>query len=235
MGGRGIEGMRVLVTGGSSGIGLATSTQLRDGGAVIGVLSNDRAQLNRMGEGFHCYEADVRDREAVRRSVEGFCRAAGGIDGLVTCAGVSRWSDLVSMDEEFWDEIFDVNVKGTFLACQAVASLMDAGRGGVIVNVSSMSGLKSGMPGASAYAASKWAVVGLSRNLHLELKGRGIRVGCICPGSTRTDIHAAAGTPRQEEMLDPDDVAAAILFMLAAPANGHVQLLALPALFEEWR
>jgi NAD(P)-dependent dehydrogenase (short-subunit alcohol dehydrogenase family) len=230
-----LAGRRVLVTGASSGIGLATSLRLRDAGAVVGVLSNDSAQLDRMGEGYHRYTADVRDREAVRGAVEEFHRAAGGIDGLVTCAGVSRWCPLASMSEEFWDEIFDINVKGTMLACQAAAPLMAAGGGGVIVTVSSMSGLKSGMPNASAYASSKWAVVGLSRNLHLELKGQGIRVGCVCPGSTRTAIHAAAATPRQDEMLDPDDVAAAILFMLAAPANGHVQLLALPAGFEEWR
>ncbi|MBI5723874.1 MAG: SDR family oxidoreductase [Planctomycetes bacterium] len=230
-----LAGKAVLVTGGSSGIGLAVSTMLRECGATVGVFSNDRGQLDRMGPGFFCYCGDIRDGRAVREAADAFARRAGKIDGLVNCAGASRWCGLMAMSEEFWDLIYDVNVKGTFLAIQAVARHMIERKAGIIVNVASMSALKSGMPDASAYASSKWAIVGLSRNLHLELKPHGIRVGCLCPGSTRTPLHEAAGSPNIDEMLDPRDVARAVLFMLAAPPNGHVQLLAMPAMFEEWR
>ncbi len=225
----------VLITGGSSGIGLAAARLLRRAGATVGVLSHDADQLARMGEGFATYHADIREPASVAAAVDAFAARAGRIDALVHCAGVSHWKSLLEMDEAFWLRTHDTNVKGTFLTCQAVARHMIPRGQGLMVLVASMSALKSGMPAASAYASSKWAVRGLARNLHLELKGHGIRVGCFCPGSTRTDIHVAAGTADLEKMLDPDEVALALLFMLAAPDTGHVQLLAMPAMFEEWR
>lgn len=225
----------VIVTGGSSGIGRATAELLDEQGWRVGVFSNDPRQLAAMPDGFDRHEVDVRDRAGVRSAVDAYAAKHGRIDALVNCAGVSLWNDFLSMSEEFWDLIYDVNVKGTFLVSQAVAGHMVRDGGGIIVNVSSMSGLKSGMPQASAYASSKWAIVGFSRNLHLELKPHGIRVGCIAPGSTLTDIHREAGNANQEQMLDPSDIARGIAFMLDAPEHGHVQLLAYPATFEEWR
>jgi NAD(P)-dependent dehydrogenase (short-subunit alcohol dehydrogenase family) len=225
----------VIVTGGSSGIGRATADILRESGWTVGVLSDDGEGLRAMARDYDTFEVDVRSADEVEAAVSRFAETHGKIDALVNSAGVSQWCPFLEMSEEFWDRIYDVNVKGTFLVSRAVAGRMVARGAGVIVNVASMSGLKSGMPRASAYASSKWAVVGFSRNLHLELKQHGVRVGCICPGSTLTDIHRDAGSAHQEDMLDPRDIGRAIAFMLDAPPNGHVQLLALPASFEEWK
>lgn len=229
------EGKRVLITGGSSGIGKALALKLAGCKAQVGVISNREQEFREMPPGIGCYLADIRNEEQVNDVVRRYVADAGKIDMLVNSAGVSLWKDFLEMDSEFWDLIYDVNVKGTFLVTQAVARYMVRQKKGIVLNISSMSGLKSGMPGASAYMSSKWAIVGLSRNLHLELKKFGIKVSCFCPGSTRTALHEKARTPNQEEMLDPSDVADTIMFMLAAPEKGHVQLLAQPAFFEEWK
>lgn len=231
----GFEGKAILITGGSSGIGKALALNMIDEGAVVGVLSNSESELEQMPEEIYRLRVDIRDRKAVQTAVEDFHQYAGRIDMLVNSAGVSLWKDFLEMDDEFWDLIYDVNVKGTFLVTQAVVGYMKNQRSGIIVNVSSMSGLKSGLPGASAYMSSKWAIVGLTRNLHLELKNYGIRVSCICPGSTRTTLHEKVKSPDQDKMLEANDVAKTIMFMLAAPANGHIQLLAEPAMFEDWK
>ena len=229
------EGKRVLITGGSSGIGEALALKLNQCGAKVGVISNNESEFSNMQSRIGCYLADVRVSDQVYDAVDRYAADAGTMDMLVNSAGVSLWKDFLDMDSEFWDLIYDVNVKGTFLATQAVTRYMIRQKSGIILNIASMSGLKSGMPGASAYMSSKWAIVGLSRNLHLELKKFGIKVSCFCPGSTRTALHEKANTPNREEMLDPADVANTIMFMLAAPEKGHIQLLAQPAFFEEWK
>ena len=230
-----LEGKNVLVTGGSSGIGLETCRLLKECGAVVAVLSNDQEQLDDVRDEFCCYRADVRDVSAVTRAVDDFKSQAGSIDMLANCAGVSHWCDFLEMDEEFWDKIYDINVKGTFIVSQAVARHMVKQESGVIINVSSMSGVLSGELRATAYTSCKWAIVGFTRSLNLELKPLGIRVCCFCPGSTLTDIHIKAGNPHQEKMMDPKFVAEALVFMLAMPEKCHIQELAMPATFEMWR
>lgn len=228
------ENQNILITGGSSGIGKAAAIMAMAERATVGIISNRQAELDEMPDGCFRYLADVRDPGQANQAVNSFVRDTGHVDMLVNSAGVSMWKDFLDMDEAFWDDIFDVNVKGTFLVSQAAARHMVKKRAGFILNISSMSGIKSGMPGASAYTASKWAIVGFSRNLHLELKPYGIKVACLCPGSTRTALHEKANTPDQDKMLDPEDVASTVLFMLSAPEKGHVQLLAQPAFFENW-
>jgi 3-oxoacyl-[acyl-carrier protein] reductase len=229
------KNQNLLITGGSSGIGKAAAIMALAEQARVGIISNNQAELDDMPVECFRYLADVRDPGQADHAVDSFVRDTGGVDMLVNSAGVSMWKDILDMDVAFWDAIFDVNVKGTFLVSQAAARHMVKKKAGIILNISSMSGLKSGMPGASAYTASKWAIVGFSRNLHLELKPFGIKVACLCPGSTKTALHEKAGTPDQDKMLDPEDVASTILFMLSATARGHVQLLAQPAMYEDWR
>jgi len=230
-----IENKNILITGGSSGIGKATALMAKAEGAIVGIISNSQAELDAMPDEFKKYLADIRNPEQTVYAVDTFVADTGSLDMLVNSAGVSLWKDFLDMDEAFWDVIFDVNVKGTFQVTQAATRHMVKKKSGFILNISSMSGVKSGMPGASAYTASKWAVVGFSRNLHLELKQHGIKVACLCPGSTKTIMHEKANTPNQDKMLDPEDIARTILFMLSAPDKGHIQLLTQPAFFEEWR
>lgn len=225
----------ILITGGSSGIGKAAAISLKSEGAKVGIISNNQEELNNMPDGFDLHKTDIRIGNEVNLAVNSFEKKHGKIDALINSAGVSLWEEFVKMDESFWDLIYDVNVKGTFLVSQAVAKQMIKQGSGFILNIASMSGLKSGMPKASAYASSKWAIVGFSRNLHLELKTYGIKVACLCPGSTKTVLHEKANSPNIDQMLEPDDIAKTILFMLAAPNNGHIQLLAQPALFENWQ
>ncbi|MAX22992.1 MAG: beta-ketoacyl-ACP reductase, partial [Phycisphaeraceae bacterium] len=163
------KGKTILITGGSSGIGKSLALNMLQSGAMVGVISNSEEELDAMPGEILTFHTDIRDRLAVNEAVKKFQKKTGKIDMLVNSAGVSLWKDFLDMDDEFWDLIYDVNVKGTFHVSQAVAKYMIQQQSGIIINVASMSGLKSGMPGASAYMSSKWAIVGLSRNLHLEL------------------------------------------------------------------
>ena len=230
-----LNAKRIIITGGTSGIGLATARMLKQHGAQVGVLSHDENELKNVANEFNGLHADVRDETQVRTVIDAFAAEHGGIDAVVNAAGVSLWHDFLTQDTAFWDLIHDVNVKGTFIVCQAAARHMVQAGEGIILNVASMSAVKSGMPGATAYCASKWAIVGFSRNLHLELKPHGVRVSCLCPGSTQTPLHEKVGTERQDEMLEAQDIAETICFMLAAPERGHLQLVCEPAMYEDWR
>jgi NAD(P)-dependent dehydrogenase (short-subunit alcohol dehydrogenase family) len=230
-----LHGKRLLITGGSSGIGRAVVEEALACGAKVGVIGNKPAEFATLPKGVLALTCDVRSATEVNTAVDAFVSQMGGIDGVVNAAGVSLWKPLLEMDDDFWNLIYDVNVKGTFHVCQATTRHFIPRKDGIILNIASMSAVKSGTMYASAYASSKWAVVGLSRNLHLELKPHGVRVACYCPGSTQTALHVSAGSTNQDAMLLPKEVAETICFMLAASERGHIQLCCQPAMFEEWR
>jgi len=230
-----LHGKRLIVTGGGSGIGRAVVDEALRCGAVVGVLGDRPGEFTGLPSGVRAFACDVRSAADTTRAVDAFATQAGGLDAVVNAAGVSQWRPFLEMDDAFWDLIHDVNVKGTFHVCQAAARHLIRQGSGLILNIASMSAVKSGTMHATAYAASKWAVLGFSRNLHLELKPHGVRVACYCPGSTRTPLHAAAGSADQDAMLTAEEVAETICFMLAVGERGHIQLCCQPAMFEDWR
>jgi NAD(P)-dependent dehydrogenase (short-subunit alcohol dehydrogenase family) len=179
-----------LVTGGNRGIGLATARLFAaEGAAVILVARNrDRGEAAAAEvPGAQFIEADVAIADDCRRAVEETLRRHGGLDVLVNCAGILfRNRKVEETSEEEWDRTFAVNVKGTFLMSKyAMPALRE--RRGTIVNVSSYAGLV-GYPNAAAYAASKAAIVNLTRSMALDHGREGVRVNAVCPGSVETEM-----------------------------------------------
>jgi len=234
----------VLVTGGTRGIGLAVAHRAAREGAGLVLVARDPARGHAAAAaipGARFVAADVRLAADGERAVREAHEAFGRLDVLVNNAGViyrDRTADRIS--EQEWDETFDVNVKGAFLMSRAALPGLRATRG-TIVNVASYVGLV-GFAGASAYAASKAALVNLTRSMALDHAEEGIRVNAVCPGSVDTDmIHAAwhafpdpQAARRRWEAKHPlgrvataDEVAAVVLFLASDDAR-FVTGVALP-------
>jgi NAD(P)-dependent dehydrogenase (short-subunit alcohol dehydrogenase family) len=152
--------------------------------------------------GWHCstertnsFDVDLADPAATTEVMQEAIEALGGIDILVNNAGILRMAPLLDITVDDWDATFDVNVRAMLLTTQVAArSMIAAGAGGCIVNMASMGG-KVGSPNQAHYAASKAAVIGLTRVTAMELGAHGIRANCICPGYVLTEMGADTRTP----------------------------------------
>lgn len=183
-----------LITGGNRGIGLATASLFAAEGAKVILFARDQAKGESEAEQIpnaHFIQGDVSNAIDCERIVEETIRLHGALDVLVNCAGIIYRNRTVEQTtEEEWDATFDVNVKGTFLMSKyAMPALRE--RKGSIVNVSSYVGLV-GFAKTSAYAASKAAIINLTRSMALDHAKEGVRVNAVCPGSVDTEmIHDA--------------------------------------------
>lgn len=182
-------GRVALITGGTRGIGLATARLMAHRGAEV-VVAGRQARSDLASEGLEravCLAGDVRRGEDAAALIESTLNRYGRLDVLVNSAGIIHRNRTVEQHTlEEWDETFATNVRGTFLMCRAAMDALRRTRG-TIVNVASYVGLV-GFRGAAAYAASKAAVVNLTRTMALDHAAEGIRVNCVCPGSVDTDM-----------------------------------------------
>ena len=182
-----------IVTGSARGIGRAIALSLAKEGASIVVADKEPGHetvnmIRALGRPAFYVAVDVRDARSVEQLVSRTIQEFGRIDVLVNNAGVFIFATVVDMTEEEWNLTFDVNIKGIFLCCKAVAREMIARKiAGKIVNVSSSAAL-AGHVGYSAYCSSKRAVLAFSESLAKELGPFGINVNAICPGDTETDM-----------------------------------------------
>lgn len=182
---------RVLVTGGTRGIGRATVEAFLGAGARVAVNGASDASvaraLNELAAGERAIAApgDVAVVADCARIVEAAVEGLGGLDVLVNSAGVFTKTSMAETDEDIWDSLIDINVKGTYFCSRAALCTLDKS-GGSIVNVASEAGL-NGYAGITAYCASKGAIVNLTRSMALELAPT-VRVNCICPGVIDTDM-----------------------------------------------
>lgn len=194
---RGLAGKRVLISGGSSGIGAATARRFLEEGArvVLGGLSEAEvdqavAELAPLGE-VSGLAVDVSSAGDVSRLVDGAIATMGGIDVLINNAGIAWREPFLEITPDHWDRIMSVNLRGMFLVAQAVARhLVARGSGGVILNMSSTNGL-GGEADYAHYNASKGGVLLLSKTMAVELGKHGIRVNSLCPGYIKTPLNSA--------------------------------------------
>jgi NAD(P)-dependent dehydrogenase (short-subunit alcohol dehydrogenase family) len=222
------SGRRVLITGSTRGIGRAAAVAFLSEGAEVIVHGRDQRAADKaaadlggpLGPAIHPIGADLLDRAAQDR----FAHAAGMIDILVNCAGIFEERMLADADADHWHRIIEVNLTAPWRLARALLPTLRQ-RQGIIVNIGSDSGLL-GYPGASAYCASKGALIGLTRALAVEL-APSIRVLCVCPGPVATDMmrdladHAPDPAAAQREwesytllnrIAAPAEIAQAVLF-----------------------
>jgi 3-oxoacyl-[acyl-carrier protein] reductase len=217
-----LRGQVALVTGGSRGIGLAIARRLGRMGARVAVCGRNAATLEQcskslQSEGIEALAvtADVSRADDAKMLVERTQKGLGEVDILVNNAGVGVFRATHELSEEDWDRVMDTNLKGVFLMSRAVAVQMIRRRTGHIINISSLAG-KNAFPGGGVYCASKWGLLGLTASMAEDLRGYGIRVSAVCPGSVETEFAPHTGKD-PAKLLQPEDVAHAVA-MLATQA-----------------
>jgi 3-oxoacyl-[acyl-carrier protein] reductase/meso-butanediol dehydrogenase/(S,S)-butanediol dehydrogenase/diacetyl reductase len=179
------NGRVVVVTGGGSGIGAAISRAFHGAGDRVAIASRaDHGLAASLGVRATHILCDVRDPGSVDAAFTAAATWGGPLDILVNNAGYSAWRALEAIDERFWSDVIDTNLKGVLFACQAAARHMSAG--GAIINMSSLAG-KRGSARNAVYCAAKFGVNGLTQALAKELGPRGIRVNAVCPVYVQTD------------------------------------------------
>ena len=226
-----LAGRRVVITGAARGIGAAIARRYAAEGARLTLLDRERELCTALADQLQAcaLEVDLGDPagtvEATNAAVEGL----GGVDVLVNNAGILHMAPLLEISVDDWDRTFDINVRAMLLTTQVAArAMIDAGQGGVIINMASMGG-KLGSPNQAHYAASKAAVISLTRVSAIELGPNGIRVNCICPGYVLTEMGAGTRTPEMVakwssmsplgRCAEPDEVADMALFLASDQAR----------------
>ncbi len=215
-----------IVTGASRGIGLAIAAELGRRGYRLALLARNLKALEEAAQRLagavedpelrrreaRTFACDVRDAAQVKTAFEKILAWAGRCDVLVNNAGIGGFSAIHELSDEAWDDTLDTNLRGVFLCSRAVAPQMIRQRSGYIINISSLAG-KNFFAGAAAYCASKWGLMGLTKCMAEDLRGYGIRVTAICPGSVHTEFSPHAGKD-PKKMLQPEDVARAVGWLL---------------------
>lgn len=221
-----------LVTGAARGIGRAIAARLAAAGAPVVLLDRDPAVEATAAEvgAVGWVVADVGRPGELRAAVAEAVGRLGGLWALVNNAGIFAKVPLLDLTVAAWDEMLAVNARSVLVATQAAAPAMVDGGGGRIVNLASMAA-KAGTAGEAHYAASKAAVMALTRIAAAELGAHGITVNCVCPGYVLTDMGADTRTPEQVDAWSarsplgrcatPDDVAATVAFLCSDDAAYH--------------
>ena len=227
-----LTGLRALVTGGSSGIGLATALLLADRGAAVAVLDRETEGLPKELQGFR---ADVTDDAGVRAAVAAAAEALGGLDLLVNNAGIGAAGTVEANSDEEWHRVLDVNVLGMVRTSRAALPYLRASAHAAVVNTCSIAAT-AGLPQRALYSASKGAVLSLTLAMAADHIREGIRVNCVNPGTADTPwvgrLLDAADDPAAERaalmarqphgrLVSAEEVAAAVAYLLS-PAAGSV-------------
>ena len=239
-------GKAAIVTGGATGIGKAIAASLAARGARVAIASRNRAHLDGAADELRAdglavlpVTINVRSKQDVERAMGEVTARWGGIHILVNNAGISGLSKIDDPDDSLWYDIVDTNLNGLYLLTKEVLRRMPDHQGGRVINISSVLG-KFGVPGYTAYCATKHGVIGFTRALALEVVDRGITVNCICPGWVDTamatqgikETAAVQGiTPEQfkaqavaavpiQRFIEAEEVAELVCYVASEPARG---------------
>ncbi|MBC6989149.1 MULTISPECIES: SDR family oxidoreductase [Hymenobacter] len=217
-----LTGKVIILTGVSKGIGRATAEALLARGAVVagwGRTAPDDLQHER----FQFFECDVRSEVAVKEAYTNTARELGEeIHALINNAGLGIAGPVDGFSSDDWHLMFDTNVHGMFYCTKAVLPQMRKQQIGHIVNLSSIAGT-TGIEKMAGYCATKFAVRGFSQSLFKEVRNDGIKVTCLYPGSVQTNFFDdIPGTDANEHMMQPEDIAATIVYALETPFNFHI-------------
>jgi NADP-dependent 3-hydroxy acid dehydrogenase YdfG len=218
-----LDGKVALITGASGGIGAAVARRFHDAGASVGLLSRRGEDLGlERGMALAC---DVRDRAAVEKATGRLVERFGRLDIAIANAGVGAYGPFLELDPDQVEAMIDINLKGTlYTAAATLPHLISSGEGD-FVSLASVAGLRA-FPGESVYNASKFGQLGFTRSLDHELRERGVRASCVCPGGVNTEFALGAGRdrgdPELEGMLTADEVAEVVLFTVTRPRRMRI-------------
>jgi NAD(P)-dependent dehydrogenase (short-subunit alcohol dehydrogenase family) len=219
-----LKGRRVVVTGAASGIGRVTAQLFGREGASLALFDRDERGLAQTADetGGHPFVVDITREDGLAKASERAAAALGGLDGIVNAAGIMPTGSMLEVPVDLWRRTLEVNMTGTYLVIRSCLPWMEQEPMGTVVNVASAAGLLPNMPGLTAYAASKGAVVNFGRALAAELAPR-IRVNTVCPGLVDTpmgDNHRAnVGNYALKRMADPIEIARAILYLTSTESS----------------
>ena len=230
-----LEGKVALVTGGNSGIGLATAKRFQEEGAKVAISGRSRQTLDEavktIGNGVVAVQSDVANLTDLDNLYAEVARKLGKIDVLFVNAGVAKFAPLAETSESIYDEQFDINTKGAYFTIQKALPFLNDGAS-IILNTSVAD--SKGNEAASAYSATKAALRSLARTAAAELVGRGIRVNAVAPGPIVTPIFGKTGLPKEavdefaksflakvpmKRFGQPEEVAAAVAFLASQDAS----------------
>jgi 3-oxoacyl-[acyl-carrier protein] reductase len=236
MAGKPLEGKIALITGASRGIGLAIAKSLGRLGAHLSVCARDAKKLESAARELEreagkvlAIAADVSRPGDIASLVQKTAQSLGPIEILVNNAGIGYFGPAHEAAESHWDSVLDTNLKSVFLLSKAVAPGMIERRSGHIINIASLAG-KNAFAGGGIYCASKWGQLGLTQCMAEDLRGYGIRVSAVCPGSVATDFGPHTGKdPRK--LLQPEDIAHAVETLVTqAPQSFISEILLRPTM-----
>ena len=225
-----LSGASALVTGGNRGIGRAIALRLAALGASVAIsgraqaaLDETLAALRELGATAHAQAADVTNVDQIAALVRDTEAAIGPLSILVNNAGVGIFAPIQEQTEANWDMILDTNLKSVFLVSRAVfPGMMQRGRGDII-NISSLAGINA-FAGGAIYCASKWGLQGLTACMAEDLRGYGIRVSSVCPGSVATEF-SGKSAQQKPHALRAEDVAHAVATIVTQAPNSFISQL----------
>lgn len=230
-----LENKKVMITGGSRGIGRAMAIAMAQAGADVAIIYNGNKEaadkvceeIRAMGRQAAAFKCDVGNFEEAGKTVQAVNKELGGLDVLVNNAGITKDGLIFTLKEDDFDRVIETNLKGAFNTIKHAAKIMMKNRKGTIINITSVSGMM-GNPGQANYAAAKAGMIGLTKTVAKELAARGITCNAIAPGFVATEMTDKLSDEVKDSidsvvplkrMAQPEDIANAAVFLASDKAS----------------